>query len=129
MKLHLNGQQAIKLLPAGRPVLLGATFSVTRNKMRCSYAVAVCVLGALLATAWAADWQEGQLFAEWARMSSDSIKAPKTKILSDYERADAKHICLKEGKQHNCQYAGCPFAKECGTACEDSACDTHVMGQ
>lgn len=46
--------------------------------------------------------------------------------------ADVKHLCLKESKQYNCRYVGCPNVVDCGAtasgiACYD--CQTHIIGQ
>lgn len=47
--------------------------------------------------------------------------------------ADVKHLCLKESKQYNCRYVGCPNVVDCAattselTACFD--CQTHIIGQ
>jgi hypothetical protein len=59
-----------------------------------------------------------------------------------YAKADVKHLCLKENKQYNCRYVGCPSVSECalvpdssfGTGvvaeCADCYnCQTHAIGQ
>ena len=47
---------------------------------------------------------------------------------ADYERPDVQHLCLKENKQYNCRYVGCPAVQTCAKeGCYN--CETHAIGQ
>jgi hypothetical protein len=70
-----------------------------------------------------------------AAKGSDTKLATSAPASYGYETkgADVKHLCLKESKQYNCRFVGCPNVVDCAAsnlttpACYD--CQTHIIGQ
>jgi len=86
--------------------------------------IVLCLVGAVLATASAS--ADGQLFAQ--RRAASVADDANAKIES-YGHADVKRMCLRESRQHNCRYVGCPSIQACDPDTGCGTCETHLIGQ